>query len=296
MWPRWVGLVLAVLVISLVFLRLAEWQVHRLEYKRERNTTVALHENEPVRPWQQVMNRTITDADQWQRVSITGSYDTSQSIEVRYRNVDDAQGSEWVAPLRTSDGQAVLIDRGFTTRDQGKAKAPPSGTVTIIGYVRRNEQTSGNATTVVQQSVRLINSDKIAEHLGYRLANGYIQQISTQPPDPGLTPVGLPSMDEGPHKSYAIQWVLFTGVALIGVALLIRNDIRTRRKARAKAARLAASDQSPAHRPGGGSADDKCRQPDTTITQPRGEPDPDEHPMPLSPDDHGSLNDPRSIP
>ena len=136
----------------------------------------------------------------------------------------------------------VLVDRGFTTRDEGtvvEAMAPPAGVVTVEGFVRRNERGKANAIVPVQGSVRLINAPTIAEVIGVPLADGYIQQISSDPPTTDLTPVGLPDTDEGPHLSYAVQWFLFTAVAVIGAVLLVRADLRERRlrRERAEAAR-----------------------------------------------------------
>jgi cytochrome oxidase assembly protein ShyY1 len=53
-------------------------------------------------------------------------------------------------------------------------------------------------------------------------------------PDSGVTPapgapvrLPLPSLDEGPHFGYAIQWFLFALIALGGSGLMIWRDRRT---------------------------------------------------------------------
>ena len=40
-------------------------------------------------------------------------------------------------------------------------------------------------------------------------------------------------------RSYAIQWFCFTAIAVIGLFVLIRGDVKDRRKRQAKAARAA---------------------------------------------------------
>lgn len=245
LWIRWIALIIGVAILGAVFIRLGEWQLHRLEQRRERNATAVAHENQPVKPWDQVFTTPITEADQWQRVTVTGTLDTSKQLEVRYRNVSGTQGSEWVIPLTTSDGRSVLVNRGLSPRQEGsivKPADPPSGPVTVIGYVRRSEVGKTTATRPVEGSVRLINAPEIAKTTGLDLPDGYIQLISSTPDiAQGLTPVGPPALDEGPHLSYAVQWFLFTAIAAIGVIILIRADLKDRRKRRERAARPAAT-------------------------------------------------------
>ena len=52
-------------------------------------------------------------------------------------------GYEVVGVLQTSDGRHLLVSRGFAQRPAGQdfpqaAPAPPTGTVTIVGHVRRD--------------------------------------------------------------------------------------------------------------------------------------------------------------
>ena len=228
--------------LAVTFVQLGEWQLHRLDQRRERNATAAANQSKPVVDWKEVFTDTIDEDEQWQRVTITGTYLPEHQLEVRYRNVGGQAGSEWVVPMKTSDGSVVLVNRGFTTRDEGtvvEAKAAPTGEVTVQGFVRRNERGKANAVVPVQGSVRLINAPAIAQVIGVPLADGYIQQIRSDPPTADLTPVGLPDTDEGPHLSYAVQWFLFTAVAVIGAVLLVRADLRERRtrRERAEAAR-----------------------------------------------------------
>jgi len=246
-WKRWLALLLFVTVLVTAFVNLGEWQLRRLDERRDKNATVVAHESGPVLPYEQVFTREIGDADQWQRVRVSGTFDPSRQLVVRYRSNDGQTGWEAVAPLTASDGRVVLVDRGFKQRQPGTdfpaaESAPPAGRVTITGYVRRNEQGADNATTPSEGSVRLINSDAIGRALGVSLVNGYIAAVTTEPADPGgFTPLALPPLDEGPHLSYALQWFTFSLIALVGLVVLIRNDLRDRRKAAAKAAARAAA-------------------------------------------------------
>ncbi|MGA4669774.1 SURF1 family protein [Propionibacteriaceae bacterium Y1923] len=278
LWIRWVVLVLFVTALAVTFVQLGEWQLHRLDQRRDRNAAVLANQAKPVVDWRQVFGDTVEEDEQWQRVTITGTYLPQHQLEVRYRNVGGEAGSEWVVPIQTADGGMVLVNRGFTPRDAGtvlEAGAPPGGEVTVEGFVRRNERGKDSATVPVQGSVRLINAPAIATELDLPLADGYIQLISSEPPTTGLTPVGLPETDEGPHLSYAIQWFLFTAVAVIGCVLLVRADLRERRRRRERAQALR-EELAGRTSAGGGAAPDEQSDDDQSDDEQLGGEDPRE--------------------
>lgn len=242
LWLRWLLLTLFVVALGVTFFNLGQWQLDRLDQRRDRNASAAQHESAPVLGFEAVFTREIADSDQWQRVTVTGTFDAAHQLQVRYRSSGEATGWELVTPLVATNGQVILVNRGFVQRpaaqDFPKAlPAPPAGQVTVVGYVRRNEQGRDNAMTPTEGTVRLINSDAISVWLGRPLLNGYIGLITVTPPQSAeLQPIGPPEPTEGPHLSYALQWFAFTAIAGFGLFVLIRNDIVDRRKAAARAA------------------------------------------------------------
>ena len=121
--------------------------------------------------------------------------------------------------------------------------------------MRRDEFGTSSQITPVNHRMRLINTPAIAAQLPYPVVDGYLQLISSTPAQTGgLLPLGLPQLGSGPYFSYAIQWFMFTLMAVVGVVMMIRGDIRDRRRARRKAAAAAhnvpqvpASDQEESH-------------------------------------------------
>jgi cytochrome oxidase assembly protein ShyY1 len=241
LWLRWALLIIFVAVLGVVFVNLGEWQLDRLAQRKERNATTIANEQSPVRPYEQVFNHPVTDADQWQRVEARGTFDADHQFIVRYRSNGGADGYEVVTPLHTETG-AVLVDRGFIPLERSTpipsvAPAPPTGEVTVIGHVRRNERGRRAATTPVNNQMRLINSDAIATALPYPVKSGYIGLLSIEPEQPGgFQPIRLPELSEGPHFWYAVQWFMFTAVAVAGIFVFIRSDLRARREEREDAA------------------------------------------------------------
>ncbi len=243
---RWLGLAVCLAALAWAFVNLGFWQLDRLDQRRERNGTVVAHENSPVVDWRQVFTRQITEPNQWQRVSATGTYDAAHQFVVRYRSNDGQTGYEIVTPLRTPDG-TILVDRGFVVRPAAQdfpkvAPPPPSGTVTLLGYVRRDEQGDAGATTPTDGQVRLINSAALGATLPYPVVNGYISLLSSEPgQSPDLLPVRPPALTEGNHFSYALQWFAFASLAAVGLFVFIRADLRDRARARERAAKAAAT-------------------------------------------------------
>ena len=237
LWPRWVALALFVITLVVAFVNLGYWQLDRLEQRRERNEAVVVHENAPVLEWTEVFGPVITEADQWQRVRVSGSFDGEHQFVVRFRSNDGRSGYEILTPLRTADGRHLLVNRGFGPRDGQDfpkiAPPAPAGEVTIVGNVRRNEQGPDNAMVPIDGLVRGINSDAISTVLPYELVDGYLGLLTIDPPQPeGLEPVLPPELNEGNHLSYAVQWFMFSALAAIGLVVLIRSDLRARRAAK----------------------------------------------------------------
>lgn len=237
MWLRWALLIIFVAVLGIVFVNLGEWQLDRLAQRRERNATTIANEKMPIRPYEQIFTRPIIDADQWQRVEARGTFDPDHQFVVRYRSNGEADGYEVVTPLHTATG-TVLVDRGFIPLVRGAqipsaAPPPPTGEVTVIGHVRRNERGRQAATTPVNNQMRLINSAAIAATLPYPVSPGYIGLLTVQPEQQGgFQPIKLPELSEGPHFWYAVQWFMFTAVGVAGIVVFIRGDLRARREDR----------------------------------------------------------------
>ncbi|MCA0295990.1 MAG: SURF1 family protein [Actinobacteria bacterium] len=238
LWLRWLALAVFVVALAIAFVNLGFWQLARLDQRRAMNNSVTSHETSAVVDFDQVFTRTITEADQWQRVAVRGTFDADHQFLVRYRSNGQESGYEVITPLHTTSGAWVLVDRGFgvkpaTSDYPSMLPAPPSGEVSITGYVRRDEQGSTEAMTPVQplNTIRLVNSTALGATLPYPVVNGFVSVVEITPAqDGGLVPVQPPALNEGNHFSYAIQWFSFAAMAGLGLVLLIRSDLRTARK------------------------------------------------------------------
>ena len=241
---RWLALAVFLVLLALLFIRLGEWQLDRLEGTKERNDVVAANRDLPVLDYRDAMGEAVSETKQWQRLRVVGSY-TGEQYQVRYRN-QDGPGIEVVAVLDTTAGDTVLINRGFIPRQLGKADTEvlppvPTGEVEVIGFLRRDERGDDTAIVPHDFKVRLINSEAIGASLGRDVLPGNISLVESTPANGGaLLPIVPPAASEGNHFSYALQWFAFSLIAVVGIFVLIRSDLADRRKAQRRAERRAA--------------------------------------------------------
>ncbi|RZS82776.1 cytochrome oxidase assembly protein ShyY1 [Motilibacter rhizosphaerae] len=234
--PRWIGLSLTVVLVSLLFARLGLWQWHRAQAKWAFNDAVAARSHaapvdvgtllQPgVRPPKRV---------EWRQVERTGTYDTARTVLRRNDTYDGNRGYTVIVPLVTPGQPALLVDRGFVPAPQTggalalpSVPAAPSGTVTVRGLLRRPSSASlgldriGGATTVGH-----LVPDGIAAATGLGpVLDGYVQLVAEQPS--AGTPLytdDLPHQDVGLNLAYAVQWYAFILIAVAGWVVLLRRE------------------------------------------------------------------------
>ncbi|GAA1479374.1 SURF1 family protein [Nocardioides aestuarii] len=229
---RWILFAITVALLAWAAWWLGEWQFHRLEDRKQRNAIVERNEQAPPAEVGDVMplDGEVAETDEWRIVTATGEYAVDDTIIVRYRTRDGAPGVDVVVPLVVDDGGTVLVDRGWLQTDAREVTAadvpsPPSGTVTVTGYVRRNG--TGDSTAVTDQSTRAVSSEQIGEALGVELHDGFVDLASEEPaPDTSLAPPELPELDNGPHFFYGLQWWFFGVLAVVGFGYLAWDERR----------------------------------------------------------------------
>lgn len=238
---RWAGLAVVLTLLALLAARLGEWQLDRLEQRREANAVIVANEGLAPVDWAELMGGEVRDDDAWRRVTLRGTY-TGEQFQVRYRNFGGGPGIEVAAILRTVDGAEVLVNRGFIPRQQGRPDTEvlpptPAGEVSVLGYVHRDERGDDTAVVPHDHKVRLINAGAIGAALGRELVPGYVVLISSDPANgEDLLPITPPELTEGNHLSYALQWFTFGIIGFAGIFVLIRSDLKDMRRARARAA------------------------------------------------------------
>lgn len=237
--PRWIALILAVPIGVVLCLQLSDWQWNRYEGRKDANTVQTRNEALPVAPASEIMKPggTVDGANQWRLVTETGVYDTENQVLVRRKPLGGSMGF-WVAtPMRASNGDVLIVNRGWVAATAGAATTPdvpaaPAGTVSVTGRVLADVPAAeARASDIPAGQVSSMDVTAIAAPLGAAVYPGYLELISSNPAQTaGLTPIPQPEVSEGSHLSYSLQWIVFAIMFVVGLAILIRREVQFRRE------------------------------------------------------------------
>lgn len=221
MTRRLVILTALVTVATTAFTLLGFWQLDRL---RERRAEIALIEERLGAP--PVAYSGVEEP--YRHVTVTGRYRTT-SVLLRNRTYEGQNGLHVLTPL-TYDGGVVLVDRGWIPRGVDPPEPPPE-TVTVDGVVRRSQTPSRigpkDPESGPLDEVYWVDLERLSPVFGVDLGDRYIELRSEEPTvEPSPIPSTDPTLDEGPHLSYAVQWFAFAGIALAGYVVLLRRKPR----------------------------------------------------------------------
>ena len=280
--PRWiVGHVLAVVLI-LVCVVAGAWQWSRHREVSARNDEIEARRDDA--PMDESRLRASADAE-WSTVTLQGTWDPEDQVTIANRSQEGAPGCHVVTPLVLDAGDAMLVNRGFLVladcdEEGARAVAPPaSGPVTVTGLVRAS-QTKGffgatDPAEGVLRRLQRVDVGRIDQQYERDLLGGYVELASQNPAaaEPPF-PIPPPTLDDGPHLSYTVQWFLFALVGAIGYPLVLRHQAQRPSSARHRSARhrsagrrsaghpsTAAERQEPATEPAGPSARPRAPSP-----------------------------------
>lgn len=232
---RWLGYLALVVVFAIACVCLSAWQVARRDEARADIARVEANWDSPARPLAEVLPQLDSfDADdKWVRVTLTGQYLVDEELLARGRPLDGNPGFEQLVPFQLSDGTVFIVDRGWlaTGNEQDLPDtdpAPPTGTVTVVVRLKAGEPTVAGRSAPEGQ-IATINLPTIAELVGQPTFTGAYGLLDTEDPAAARpTAVSKPVADEGPHLSYAFQWILFGIMAFIGLGWAVRQEYRIR--------------------------------------------------------------------
>lgn len=216
-------------VAAAVFVRLGLWQLARLHAKVQRNAVIAAQQrSEPV---QMASLPRDTAAAHYRRAVVSGRFDYDREVVVSGRTHQGSPGAEIVTPMLVPGSDtAVLVNRGWVyspdgaSVDRSRWRERDSGTVE--GYVEQYAPDAGTTAGADPRIIRRVSRRELASRIPYALAPYYL--VVTGDTAGASHPVRreMPVLDDGPHRSYAIQWFAFAAIALVGAAVVVRRDRR----------------------------------------------------------------------
>lgn len=218
-----------VFLIAAVCVRLGIWQLDRRGQRLDRNAAVAERLAQPSVALRSIPRDTVGMTDRWATVS--GEFDNDRAVILAGRSRNGTPGVHVLTPLRIAGGAgALLVNRGWVpsrdaaTVDLSALAVDTAVTVTgrMVGFpdVDVDVETDGFRTTWFR-----VDGDGIRGQYPYDVAALYLVRSPEEgPAAAGPIPLDPPTLDGGPHLSYALQWFSFAAIALVGwAALAIRS-------------------------------------------------------------------------
>ena len=220
LWPS-----LMTVAMMLVLLGLGSWQVKRLFWKQALLAQIELAESADPVPLSK-----IEAPSPFMKISVTGEFQPGETAlygaEVRDIASGPAMGAQLIEPLRQTNGDLILVDRGWVPLSRPGPLDEPSGIVTISGYVRfgdtpgwfsaEDDAAARRFFTLDPKAIgNAIGQPDIRPFVLVALASGTVSGlIVTDWPDPAHH---LPRPPNN-HFSYAVTWY---GLAVALLAIFI---------------------------------------------------------------------------
>lgn len=223
---RWLGFTAIVIISIVAFGFLSRWQWDRAD--EQRTERLAISEAQVL----QAVG-SVNDLEEFTRVQISGIYDNSGTKLVRQRPLDGGNGYWVMTPLDTNLGSRVWVIRGWVGASTIATEAPAipqaqTGLVEVSGAVRYFEEPLADVFGLPHNVIAKMSLAELApQNSTGNVDNRVVQLISSNPNLDDIVIVPLPEVDEGQNISYAVQWIIFALVAIIGWFIFLKREAET---------------------------------------------------------------------
>lgn len=227
MKPREIFMGVVAVLAAAGCVRLGIWQLHRLDERRTKN---ALITSQTAAPFATVSDARMQDTSKlhWRRMKFRGVPDYAHETVLSSRSQNGSVGVQVVTPIKSIDiswpDTSILVIRGWMPAPDGRTYARAStlegDTVEVEGLVTEFPPAGSGSVRnpSLAYAFRWLDRDTLAKETGTALAPFVLLQLgdTVQHDVTKIVRVPPPSLSEGPHKSYAVQWFAFATVALVG--------------------------------------------------------------------------------
>ncbi|MFD5277740.1 SURF1 family protein [Pseudarthrobacter sp. NPDC058362] len=231
---KWLGYLLLAAIFASACVFLGRWQMdRRAETLAEINRVVSNYSAAPV-PFAQAKDQfqALAPEKEWAQVELKGSYDPDAQRIVRNRPLNGQPGYEVVVPFRLDSGETVIIDRGWlpignnNPGSPDSVPAPPAGDVTAVVRLKHPEPELQRGAPEGQ--LASIDLKAYAAQLSYPILTGAYGQLASETPPAAEMPYPFPkpSVEEGTHLSYSLQWFAFGVLMFVGFGYAARQQAR----------------------------------------------------------------------
>jgi cytochrome oxidase assembly protein ShyY1 len=231
---RWGGYLALTIIFAIACGLLSWWQwSRRAETVAEIDRVEANYDQDPV-PLPTLLPELDSwdESVEWRPVALHGTYLLEDQLLARNRPNDGKPGFEVITPLLLDDGTVFAVDRGWLPLGNAQdapddVPAPPVGEVDVVARLKQGEPTlpgrsapEGQLATIHLEDVAAV-TDAPTYTGAYGLLDSEVPAVEDMP-----LPAVKPEADEGPHLSYALQWIAFGILAFIGLFWAFRRERR----------------------------------------------------------------------
>lgn len=205
-----------------ILIGLGVWQLQRLEWK----TTLIANLEQRTSAAPITLNEALADpqASQYRQVRVTGRWLHEREMRLLARTYRGEPGLHIVTPLALSDGQRLLIDRGWVPLSHEapalRSDGQPQGIVTVVGLARlggwdgrdflRPENDPAENAWLWMDLPTMTEAAGLSQPVTQLYLAALADQHSGRYPIGGQTRVEL----ENSHLQYAITWFVLAAAAV----------------------------------------------------------------------------------
>ena len=221
---------LIALLLIVMCIWAAQWQFQRGIDRHQRNSLIESQLTLPEIDISKIASANTIDitAFEWRTVSAAGQFNPAQQILLKNRYFEGVYGYEVLTRFKLTDGRYIWVDRGWVQAGATATTPPvitkvPNNEVSITGRFRLDSSLPRGSFFALPGSGEGLVSELNAQSQ-LDTEKFYIDLLSGS--DPSLTPdvpAQLPSLSDGPHMAYALQWLFFGGLAVYGRFLIRRS-------------------------------------------------------------------------
>ena len=233
-----IGFVALSVVGAAIFARLGVWQLSRLHERQRLNA--AMLSRLTAAPVAVDSMTGSADSLRYRRARVSGVPDYAHEALLVQRTHEGSPGVYLVTPVITpGSDSATIVVRGWVYAPDGVRADPQrwheGDSLTVTGYIDELP-VSGSADPIPGQplAIRRLQREDLARRAGRPVRTMYLWAVGdsaapsvtrdTAAAHPVPARFTLPVLDDGPHRSYAIQWFAFALIALVGAVIVVRND------------------------------------------------------------------------
>jgi surfeit locus 1 family protein len=228
MRPRTIVFCIIAVLAAGLFTRLGFWQLGRLRVRQARNATVIAAQRDA--PTLLSTLPRDTGAAHYRKALLVGRFDYAHELVLAGRTHQGSPGVELLTPVRIAGSDtAVLVNRGWVySPDAGsvdRSRWREGDSANVTGYVELFAPDAGTtSSTLDSRIVRRVSRLEAASRIPYPLTPWYLVQTGDTADARHPARRIIPTLDDGPHRGYAVQWFAFAITALVGALFVVLKD------------------------------------------------------------------------